>query len=101
MIAIEEVSGIGNYTEQKHGDKGQDRVFVAPNEKAFVVLRPKTIELRCDKRLRDVLKERYETVMDSRYFGKGGIEIVLTGQISDAEIEDLVRLSYNLTLQES
>ncbi len=99
MIEIAEVSGIGEYTEQKHGDKGQDRIFSVPDGKAFVVLRPKTIELRCDHGLRDLLKERYETVMESRYFGKGGIEIIPTGQISDGEIADLVRLSYNLTLQ--
>lgn len=100
MIEIAKISGIGEYTERKHGEKNQDLVFEAPNEKAFAVIRPKTIELRCDRRLRDVLKERYETVMESRYFGKGGIEIIPTGQISEAELEDLVRLSYNLTLQE-
>ena len=35
--------------------------------------------------------------MESRYFGKGGVEIVPSGQLSETEIEDLVRLSYNLT----
>lgn len=36
--------------------------------------------------------------MESRYFGRGGIEIVDSGQLTQEEIEDLVRLSYNLTL---
>lgn len=98
MIEIAQVAGIGAYQEQAYGEKGKDRIFVTPEEKAFAVIRPKTIELRCDRKLRDLLMERYETVMESRYFGKGGIEIVPTGQISDAEIEDLVRLSYNLTV---
>ena len=101
MIEIAKVSGIGEYKESSHGEENKDRVYEVPDGKAFAVLRPKTIELRCDGRLRDLLKERYETVMESRYFGKGGIEIVLTGQIPETEIEDLVRLSYNLTLQES
>ena len=38
--------------------------------------------------------------MESRYFGRGGIEIVMCGQLDDAEVEDLVRLSYNLTVTE-
>ena len=101
MIEIAKVSGIGEYKESSHGEENKDRVYEVPDGKAFAVLRPNTIELRCDGRLRDLLKERYETVMESRYFGKGGIEIVLTGQIPETEIEDLVRLSYNLTLQES
>ena len=35
--------------------------------------------------------------MISRYFGNGGIEIVMSGQIPLDEIYDMVRLSYNLT----
>lgn len=35
--------------------------------------------------------------MTSRYFGVGGVEIVLSGQVEEDKIEDLVRLSYNLT----
>ena len=37
--------------------------------------------------------------MESRYFGRGGIEIVMSGQFSNEELEDFVRLSYNLTLK--
>ena len=35
--------------------------------------------------------------MVSRYFGNGGIEIVMSGQIPLEEIYDMARLSYNLT----
>jgi hypothetical protein len=35
--------------------------------------------------------------MDSRYYGRGGIEVVLAGQLNQQEIEDLIRLSYNMT----
>ncbi len=54
--------------------------------------------MRCDAKLRNLLREKYESVMESRYFGRGGIEIVDSGQLTQEEIEDLVRLSYNLTL---
>ena len=115
---VSQISGIGAYAERKHGEKGEDRVFevfaaspdvaldvapdVAPDVvsgqgKAFLVMRPKTIEVRCDAKLSKVLREKYETVMESRYFGRGGVEIVPSGQLSEEELEDLVRLSYNLT----
>jgi len=98
---IEEVSGIGEYTfedlmakEQKVG-----KIFLAPNNKAFCVVHEgKTIEVRTDNNLSKVLQEKYESVMQSRYFGRGGIEVVLSGQMSQDEINDLVRLSYNLTI---
>lgn len=63
------------------------------------MVRPKTIEVRCDEKLGRVLRERYESVMESRYFGRGGIELVPSGQLTDEEIADLVRLSYNLTVE--
>ena len=57
-----------------------------------------TIEVRTDGELRKLLTEKYESVMESRYFGRGGIEIVIAGnQLKTDELEDLVRLSYNLS----
>ncbi len=100
MIKVEEIGGIGEYVEKKHGEKGEDKIFEVPEGKAFLVVRPKTVEVRCDKRLGDMLREKYETVMESRYFGRGGVEIVPSGQLDDGELEDLVRLSYNLTVKE-
>lgn len=67
------------------------------NEKVFLVINKNTIEVRTDEKLGKLLEEKYESVMRSRYFGKGGIEIVDSGQLKTAEIEDLIRLSYNLT----
>lgn len=97
MIDLEKISGIGEWTEKKYGEKGKDRIFEVPGGKAFLVVRPKTLEVRCEGRLGRKLMDDYESVMQSRYFGKGGIEIIPTGQLSLTEIEDLVRLSYNLT----
>jgi predicted DNA-binding protein (MmcQ/YjbR family) len=97
---ISEVSGIGEYKNEdlKTDDRVSGNVFLAPNNKAFVVLRgEKTIEVRTDANLSKVLRNKYESVMQSRYFGRGGIEIVLSGQIPQDEIYDLVRLSYNMT----
>ncbi len=96
------VSGIGEYkmvieegaevyTVVKEGEEG----------KAFLVVWPKTIEVRCDENLSRLLMEKYESVMKSRYFGRGGIEIVVSGQLEADEIYDLVRLSYNLTSEKA
>ena len=89
VFDIDDVSGIGGY-EQKG-----NVYFVG--EKAFLVVNEKTVEVRTDANLAKLLTEKYESVMKSRYFGRGGIEIAMTGQLDLAEIEDLVRLSYNLT----
>ncbi len=96
---LTKVSGIGEYTEQKRkvNDNEEDTLFLVPNGKVFLVVRPKTIEVRCDSKLSKVLREKYESVMESRYFGRGGIEIVSSGQLEDTDLQDLVRLSYNLT----
>lgn len=97
---IEEVGGIGEYKMNdlfaKNGEK-EGGIFLAPNDKAFIVDRKKTVEVRTDRNLSKLLREQYESVMVSRYFGNGGIEIVMSGQIPLDEIYDMVRLSYNLT----
>ena len=99
---ISAVSGIGKFETEDlvKKEKKVGKIFYAPNSKAFVVLNEnKTIEVRTDKNLSDLLREKFESVMKSRYFGNGGIEIVMSGQIPQNEIYDLVRLSYNLTTE--
>ncbi len=100
MLEIEKISGIGEYKRavRKVNDE-EDVIYQVPAGKAFLVVRPKTIEVRCDEKLGQVLRERYESVMESRYFGRGGIEVVPSGQLADDELNDLVRLSYNLTME--
>ena len=97
-INIAEVSGIGEYETAK---RGEDTLYNVPDGKVFLVERPKTVEVRCDQKLSKVLREKYETVMESRYFGRGGVEIVPSGQLEEGELKDLVRLSYNLTKEET
>ena len=93
VFDVSKITGIGPYEIKTE----PDREIYLRDGNAFLVVRQNTIEVRCDLRLSDNLKEKYESVMESRYYGKGGIEIVLAGQLSPSEIEDLVRLSYNLT----
>ncbi len=97
MIDVEKISGIEDYVKVDHDG---DVLYMVPNGKAFLVLGNKTLQVRTDRKLNNLLRDKYETVMESRYFGRGGIEIIPTGQLEPAEIEDLVRLSYNMTREE-
>ena len=78
-------------------DDDKSRKLYFKGEKVFLVENNHTIEVRCDDKLSELLQSKYESVMQSRYFGRGGIEIVPAGQLTEQEITDLIRLSYNLT----
>ena len=98
MIELGKISGIGEYeTENRTENQKMQVIYRTPGGKAFLVDRGNTIEVRSERNLAGLLREKYESVMESRYFGKGGIEVVMSGQLSEDEMEDLVRLSYNLT----
>lgn len=75
----------------------KNRTIFEVEGRAFLVVNKNTLEMRSDELLAKKLISEYESVMESRYFGRGGIEIVNVGQLTEAEVEDLVRLSYNLT----
>ena len=83
--------------DEEKVDKVDSEDYVDEGPRAFLVVRKNTLEVRTDAKLRDLLREKYESVMVSRYFGKGGIEIVNSGQLKLDEIYDLVRLSYRLS----
>ena len=93
IIDVKKISGISDFREREE----KDYDIFETNDKAFLVLRKNTMEVRTDSKLKDLLIEKYESVMESRYFGRGGIEVVLHGQLSTEEINDLIRLSYNLS----
>ena len=98
VFDISKVSGIGEYTEKTEKKEEKSRTLYFKDEKVFLVVNKNTIEVRTDEELRKLLVEKYESVMESRYFGKGGVEIVTAGhQLEDTELDDLVRLSYNLS----
>ena len=94
VFDISKVNGIGEYTVKSE----KDRDIYFRGKMAFLVMHRNTLEVRCDAKLSALLKEKYESVMESRYYGHGGIEIVLAGQLTPREVEDLIRLSYNLTV---
>ena len=100
VFDLSKVTGIGNYEKKtetsENGEKSRDLFYKA--DKVFLVVNKNTIEVRTDAELRKLLTEKYESVMESRYIGRGGFEIVLAGdQLKTDELEDLVRLSYNLS----
>lgn len=94
VFDVYEVKGIGDFLEKKEKNR---KLYLALKERVFLVVNPNTIEIRTDRKLGKLLEEKYESVMESRYFGKGGIEIVMSGQLKKEELDDLVRLSYNMT----
>ena len=93
VFDVSQISGIGEYTKKAE----KNRTLYYKGERVFLVDNQRTIEVRTDPKLSTLLQEQYESVMQSHYFGKGGLEIVLARQLSDPELEDLIRLSYNLT----
>ena len=93
VFNLSEVTGIVDFTAKK--EKNRELFF--KSDKVFLVVNKNTIEVRTDDELGKLLREKYESVMESRYFGRGGIEIVLADQLKTDELCDLVRLSYNLS----
>lgn len=61
---------------------------------------PARISLRCDRLLAKNLRQKYETVLGaSKFDPKTWNTVIVTGQLSDDEVRDLIRLSYNLTTE--
>jgi predicted DNA-binding protein (MmcQ/YjbR family) len=80
---------------------GEDVAVYKKGDKMFALIsEPKTvlqISLKCDPKLAEVLCEKYESVMPGYHLNKKHwITIVLSGQLSDQEVEDLIVHSYNL-----
>ncbi len=70
-----------------------DKMFALVQEKS----NPVQLSLKCDPKLSELLREKYETVMPGYHLNKKHWNtILLTGQLSWDEIKDLIRLSYNL-----
>lgn len=58
---------------------------------------PLRLSLKCDPQLATLLREKYESVMPGYHLNKKHWNtIVLTGQLSWEEVQDLIRLSYDL-----
>lgn len=70
-----------------------DKMFALVTEKSD----PVRISLKCDPELSKVLREKYESVMPGYHLNKKHWNtILLTGQLSWQEVQDLIRHSYDL-----
>ena len=62
---------------------------------------PLRVSLKCDPVLAVSLREKYETVVPGYHLNKKHWNtIICTGQLSDDEVKDLARLSYNLVAKQ-
>lgn len=60
---------------------------------------PVRISLKCDPKLAQTLREKYESVMPGYHLNKKHWNtIVLSGQLEWTEVQDLIRHSYNLVV---
>lgn len=80
---------------------GEDVAVYRVHDKMFALLpvgtRPARISLKCDPQLAEVLRERYESVLPGYHLNKKHWNtIIVSGQLSRQEIEDLIRHSYDL-----
>lgn len=76
-----------------HKETGQGKMFaiIADNTK------PLRVSLKCDPLLAESLREKYESIVPGYHLNKKHWNTVIcSGQLSDDEVKDLARLSYNL-----
>jgi predicted DNA-binding protein (MmcQ/YjbR family) len=76
--------------------KVNDKMFALIQEKS----EPLRLSLKCDPVLAETLRGRYETVMPGYHLNKKHWNtVLLTGQLSWPQIQDLINHSYNLVKQ--
>ncbi len=70
-----------------------DKMFALIEEQSS----PLCLSLKCDPQLAQRLRERYESVMPGNHLNKKHWNtMVLTGQLTWEEVQDLIRHSYEL-----
>ncbi len=80
---------------------GKDVAVYKVGGKMFALVQegsePLRISLKCDPRLALYLREKYESVMPGYHLNKKHWNtLILTGQLSWQEVQDLIRHSYQL-----
>ena len=80
---------------------GEDVAVYKVSDKMFALIPEKTkpvrISLKCDPKLAEVLREKYETVMPGYHLNKKHWNtIVLSGQLPWEEVQNLIKHSYQL-----
>lgn len=92
-VAVYRISNKQQVTSNKSA--GPDKMFAIIQEESD----PLRISLKCDPRLAETLRARYETVMPGYHLNKKYWNtILLTGQLTWPEIQDLINHSYNLVV---
>lgn len=79
------------------------KVPVGDEEKMFALMPekkdPVSVSLKCDPQLAVLLREKYETVMEGYHLNKKHWNtMLLTGQVPDEEVKDLIVHSYNMVI---
>lgn len=87
--------GVAVYKAPARGGEPKMFALIAEGSK------PLRLSLKCDPQLSVLLREKYETVMPGYHLNKKHWNtMVLTGQLSWQEVQDLIRLSYGLVTGE-
>lgn len=84
---------------------GEEAAVYKVGDKMFAIVaegsQPIKLSLKCDPQLAVTLREKYETVLPGYHLNKKHWNtILLTGQLNWAEIQDLIRHSYNLVTEQ-
>lgn len=80
---------------------GEDVAVYKVKDKMFALIRekkePVQLSLKCDPVLAGTLRQKYESVLPGYHLNKKHWNtIILSGQLSDQEVKDLIRHSYDL-----
>lgn len=79
-----------------HKETGEGKMYalIADGSK------PLRVSLKCDPQLAENLREKYESVQPGYHLNKKHWNtLLLTGQMSDEEVKDLIALSYRLVTE--
>lgn len=76
-----------------HKETGEGKLFAIIADDS----QPLRVSLKCDPQLAENLRDKYESVLPGYHLNKKHWNtIICSGQLSDDEIKDLARLSYDL-----
>jgi predicted DNA-binding protein (MmcQ/YjbR family) len=76
-----------------HKETGEGKMFALIEEGS----KPLRVSLKCDPQLAENLRDKYESVVPGYHLNKKHWNtIICSGQLTDDEIKDLARLSYDL-----
>jgi predicted DNA-binding protein (MmcQ/YjbR family) len=83
---------------------GEDVAVYKVNDKMFALVHeesnPIRLSLKCDPQLAKTLRERYESVMPGYHLNKKHWNtLIMSGQLSWDEVQDLIRHSYLLVTE--